>query len=281
MTVSDGGCGLTERGAKTMKTNSQHNNDRASPLDNEQKIPSDAPTGSELRDVFHRFLALEAEGKSLNDHKAALFARAKADGYDSKALRTAFRQRVREMQYPEETTKHGELTDSYLLILRSEGSGDAGTSDCSPLSLAPAEPAPDALARSHADMRTRDSGSHDTDLLILRREGSGDAGTSDPSPVSLAPVEPAPDALARSHAHTRSSESVSHHTDGAVISLAGTKHLRVESSDMDVGAERVRVECSDMDVGADDEPDIRVFVRCCEVQAGPISETKPANGRNP
>jgi uncharacterized protein (UPF0335 family) len=231
MTVSDGGCGLTERGAKTMKTNSQHNNDRASPLDNEQKIPSDAPTGSELRDVFHRFLALEAEGKSLNDHKAALFARAKADDYDSKALRTAFRQRVREMQYPEETTKHGELTDSYLLILRSEGSGDAGEFDSSRVSLASAEPAPDALARSHA--------------------------------------------------HTRSSESVSHHTDGAVISLAGTKHLRVESSDMDVGAERVRVECSDMDVGADDEPDIRVFVRCCEVQAGPISETKPANGRNP
>jgi hypothetical protein len=190
-----------------MKTNTQHNNDRASPLDKEQKSPSDAPTGSGLRDVFQCFLVLEADGKSVNKRKAALFVKAKADGYDPKALRTAFRQRVREMEYPEETTKHGELTDSYLLVLRSEGSGDAGTSDSSPVSLAPAEPAPDALARSHA--------------------------------------------------HTRTRESVSHDTDGAVITLADTKDVRVDSSD------------------TDDEPDIPVFLRCCEVQAGPISETKP------
>jgi hypothetical protein len=209
------------------------------------------------------------------NHKAALFARAKADGYDSKALRTAFRQRVREMQYPEETTKHGELTDSYLLVLRSEDSGETGTSDSSPVSLAPAEPAPDALARSHAHTRTSESVSNDTDLLNLCSEGSGDADTSDPSPVSLAPGEPAPDAIARSHAHTRTSESVSHDTDGAVISLVGLKDLEVKCSDMDVGAKRVQVESSGMDVGADDEPDIRVFVRCCEVQAGPITETEP------
>jgi hypothetical protein len=63
--------------------------------------------------------------------------------------------------------------------------------------------------------------------------------------------------------------------DGAVISLAGIKPLRVESSDMDVGAKRVRVDSSNMDVGADDEPDIRVFLRCREIQAGSISKTKP------
>jgi hypothetical protein len=84
MTVSDGGCGLTERGAKTMKKNSQHSNDRASKLDSEQKSPSDAPKGSGLRDVFQRYRALDAEGKLLNDHKAALFARAKVDGYNPK-----------------------------------------------------------------------------------------------------------------------------------------------------------------------------------------------------
>jgi hypothetical protein len=81
MTASDVGCGLTERGAETMKANSQHNNDRASPLDDEQKSPSDAPLGSGLHDVFQRFLALEAEGKLLNNHKADLFVKAKADGY--------------------------------------------------------------------------------------------------------------------------------------------------------------------------------------------------------
>jgi uncharacterized protein (UPF0335 family) len=147
-----------------MKKNSQHNNDRASPLNNS---PSDAPAGSGLRGLFQCFLALEAEGKSLNDHKAALFARAKADGYDSKALRAAFRQRAREMQYPEETTKHGELTDSYLLILRSEGMGDPDISYSSSTSLSPAEPAPDALARSHAHTRTRESVSHVTDSAVI------------------------------------------------------------------------------------------------------------------
>jgi uncharacterized protein (UPF0335 family) len=167
---------LTERGAKTMKTNSQHNNDRASPLDNEQKIPSDAPTGSELRDVFHRFLALEAEGKSLNDHKAALFARAKADGYDSKALRTAFRQRVREME-SQRRPRCMANTDSYLLILRSEGSGDAGEFDSSRVSLASAEPAPDALARSHADTRTRESVSHDTNGAVISLADTKNVGS--------------------------------------------------------------------------------------------------------
>jgi hypothetical protein len=81
--------------------------------------------------------------------------------------RVAFRQRVREMEYPEETTKHNEFTDSHLLVLRSEGSGDAGTSDASPASLAPAEPAPDTLARSHAHTRTREAASHDTDGAVL------------------------------------------------------------------------------------------------------------------
>jgi uncharacterized protein (UPF0335 family) len=133
-----------------MKTNSRQNNSEPSPLEDEQQSRGDAPEGAGLRELFQCFLALEEDGKSVNKRKADLFVQAKVDGYDPKALRTAFRQRVREMKYPEETTKHGELADSYLLILRSEGSGDAGTSDSSPVSLAPAEPAPDALPRSHA-----------------------------------------------------------------------------------------------------------------------------------
>jgi uncharacterized protein (UPF0335 family) len=213
ITESDVGRGLAESGAKTMKTNSQYNNGGPSPLDKGQQSRSDAPTGSGLCDLFQRFLALEEEGKALNNYKAELFATAKADGFDPKALRTAFRQRVREIENPGDTAKYGKLTDSYLVILRSQGKGDAGSSCASPVSPAPAEPALEALTRSHA------------------------------------------------HTRTRTREPVLHDTDGAVISLADTKDVRVDSSDMDVGA--------------DDEPDIPVFLRCSQGQAGPISETKP------
>jgi len=54
-----------------------------------------------------------------------------------------------------------------LLILRSERSGDAGVSDSSPVSLAPAKPAPDALARSRVHMRTRESVSHHTNAAVI------------------------------------------------------------------------------------------------------------------
>jgi uncharacterized protein (UPF0335 family) len=185
-----------------MRTTSQQNNGERLPLENEQQSRRDVQDDSRLGELFRQFLALEADGKSVNKRKADLFVKAKADGYDPKALRTAFRQRVREMEYPEETTKHGELTDSYLVILRSEGSGDAGRSDSSPVSLAPADPARDALARSHA--------------------------------------------------HTRTRESVSHNTDGGLISLADTKAIGVDSSDMDVVV--------------DDDSDIPDSLRCSQVR---------------
>jgi uncharacterized protein (UPF0335 family) len=145
-----------------MKTTSQQNNGEPSPLANEQQSRGDAPDGSGLRDLFRHFLALEADGRSVNDRKAKVFAKAKADGFDPKALRTAFRQRLREMENPKETAKHDEHTDSYLVILRSEGNGDDHTSDSSPAS-AQAEPAPDTLARSHAHTRTREAASHEAD----------------------------------------------------------------------------------------------------------------------
>ena len=82
-----------------MKTNSQQNNSEPSPLKNEQQSRVDTPEGAGLRELFQCFLVLEADGKSVNKRKADLFVKAKADGYDPKALRTAFRQRVREMEY--------------------------------------------------------------------------------------------------------------------------------------------------------------------------------------
>jgi hypothetical protein len=68
-------------------------------------------------------------------------------------------------------------TDSYLLILRSEGSGDAGEFDSSRVSLASAEPAPDALARSHADTRTRESVSHDTNGAVISLADTKNVGS--------------------------------------------------------------------------------------------------------
>jgi hypothetical protein len=67
-----------------MKTTSQQNNGEPSPLANEQQSRGDAPDGSGLRDLFRHFLALEADGRSVNDRKAKVFAKAKADGFDPK-----------------------------------------------------------------------------------------------------------------------------------------------------------------------------------------------------
>jgi hypothetical protein len=140
-----------------MKTNFHQKNAEPSGLENKEQSRGDVPDRSGVLDLFQHFLALEAEGKSLNNRKAAVFATAKADGHDPKALRTAFRQRVREIEHPGETAKYGKLTDSYLVILRSEGRGDAGIVCSSPVSPAPAEAALEALTRSHAHTRTRES----------------------------------------------------------------------------------------------------------------------------
>ena len=82
-----------------MRTTSQQNNGERLPLENEQQSRRDVPDDSRLGELFRQFLSLEADGKSVNKRKADLFVKAKADGYDPKALRTAFRQRVREMEY--------------------------------------------------------------------------------------------------------------------------------------------------------------------------------------
>ena len=102
-----------------MKTNSQQNSDKPSVLENEQQGRANALDGSKLHDLFQRFLALEADGKSVNKYKAEVFAKAKEDGLDPKALKTAFRHLIREMAQPDATAKHDELADTYLAILRS------------------------------------------------------------------------------------------------------------------------------------------------------------------
>jgi hypothetical protein len=109
----------------------------------------------------------QAQGRSL--------WQGKADGYDPKALRTAFRQRVREIENPGETAKYGKLTDSYLVILRSEGKGDAGIACSSPVPPAPADAASEALTRSHAHTRTREAAIDEANSTVM-----GFADTQDP-----------------------------------------------------------------------------------------------------
>src|SRR6476646_4203085 len=117
---------------------------------NEGRPAGTAVAGSELRDLFRRFLSLEGEVKLVNEHKAEIFAEAKKLGFDSKALRAAFRHRVREIEKPENAT-HDALTDSYLAILRgAEGNGPAFSSSRGSASLGPAEAKPDTSARPRA-----------------------------------------------------------------------------------------------------------------------------------
>jgi uncharacterized protein (UPF0335 family) len=105
ITANDVGPRNGRKRSQAMKTNKIE----PSLAENEQKGP--APNGSKLHSLFQQFLALEADGKSVNKHKAEVFAKAKEDGFDPKALRTAFRHLVREMAEPEATAKHDELTD--------------------------------------------------------------------------------------------------------------------------------------------------------------------------
>jgi len=67
------------------------------------------------------------------------------------------------------------------VILRSEGKGDAGSSCALPVSPAPAEPALEALVRSHAHTRTREAAPYDADDALIGLTDSKDlrAGPSE------------------------------------------------------------------------------------------------------
>jgi uncharacterized protein (UPF0335 family) len=131
---------------------------KSTSLDSSPEIAA-ALNGSGLVDLFERFYALESQVKLVNEGKAVIFDLAKKSGFDPKAVRAAFRQRLRELEKPEIGAKHdaqSSLTASYLEALRGDhaSAGQNGSShpaDSCEASQACSEP----LARS----RTREGAS--------------------------------------------------------------------------------------------------------------------------
>jgi len=81
------------------------------------------PYTEQIPPLFRRFLELEEQCKRVNDGKAAIFAEAKRDGLDARALRGAFRLGMRELDQPGALQKHdalNSLTASYLAALRGD-----------------------------------------------------------------------------------------------------------------------------------------------------------------
>lgn len=85
-------------------------------------------TGHELvRSIFARWQAIEAEKQVLGEDSKELFQEAKSQGLDTKALRAAFRQKVKDDQpVTAEMQEHDALVDLYLGAL---GTNDAHARD--------------------------------------------------------------------------------------------------------------------------------------------------------
>jgi uncharacterized protein (UPF0335 family) len=98
-----------------------------SAIQNKQPAADKAADGSELLNLFKRFLELEEKSNSVNAQKAEVFGDAKSRGFDTKAVRAAFRHRVRELDKPEPTAIHDKRTAEYLVTLRGAGTMEALT----------------------------------------------------------------------------------------------------------------------------------------------------------
>lgn len=106
--------------------------------------------------LFGRFQESEEQNKNANDKKVAIFADAKAGGLDPRAVRVAFRQRLRELEMPELGQKHDALnsrTVSYLEALRGD---DAPAGQNGASHPAASYEAPEACAEPLARSRTRE-----------------------------------------------------------------------------------------------------------------------------
>lgn len=73
----------------------------------------------QLRAFVERLERLDEEIKALNDDKRDIYAEAKGNGYDVKALKTIIARRRKD---PEELTEHEAIVELYLAAL-----GEAGT----------------------------------------------------------------------------------------------------------------------------------------------------------
>lgn len=72
----------------------------------------------QLRSVFTRWLALELHKAEISDDLKELFAEAKGNGFDPKALRLAFRTKVKDSEPLSEADKNtAALVETYLVAL--------------------------------------------------------------------------------------------------------------------------------------------------------------------
>jgi hypothetical protein len=114
--------------------------------------------------LFGRFQESEEQNKNANEKKVAIFADAKAAGLDPRAVRVAFRQRLRELEMPELGQKHdalNSLTVSYLEALRGDDA-PAGQKNGASHPAASYE-APQACAEPLARSRTREEATEVSD----------------------------------------------------------------------------------------------------------------------
>jgi uncharacterized protein (UPF0335 family) len=116
--------------------------------------PNGAVDPALIGKLFGRFQESEEQNKDANDKKVAIFADAKAAGLDPRAVRVAFRQRLRELDTPELGRKHdvlNSLTVSYLDALRADAApvGQNGASH-SAASYQSFQTCAEPLARSRA-----------------------------------------------------------------------------------------------------------------------------------
>jgi hypothetical protein len=163
----------------------EQNSSKPLVLEKEPQSHNESGHDSVLREHFQRFLELEKEGKAVNERKANLFAKAKENGYVNRALREAFfRHRVRELENPNKSKNHDELTDSYLIILRGTEDGDANSDSAPVCSAEETDPEPHASAHAHTGTReaTTDGGGDDRDS----EAPSGSSPAAEPAPKAHA-----------------------------------------------------------------------------------------------
>lgn len=69
---------------------------------------------SQLRSIVERIESVEEEIKALNDDKRDIYAEAKSNGFDVKALKTVIARRRKD---PNEMQEHDSIVDLYLVEL--------------------------------------------------------------------------------------------------------------------------------------------------------------------
>jgi uncharacterized protein (UPF0335 family) len=79
-----------------------------------QEQPSTSFAKDQLKAIIERVERLEEEKKAISDDIRDVFAEAKANGFDVKALRTIIRLRKQE---PDERAEQEAIIDTYMLAL--------------------------------------------------------------------------------------------------------------------------------------------------------------------